>query len=70
MFESLMKRVEYAKKSVMTRENLYEAHGQIEMAFELNAITKEEYFELSHECVAKGINNPKYFDWKIKKPIS
>lgn len=61
MFEKLMKRVEYAKKSIMPRESLYEVLGAINMAHELNAITTDEYFKLNHECIAEGINKPKYF---------
>lgn len=61
IFERLTKEVEYAKKTLSPRENLYEAHGGIEMAFLLQAITKEEYFLLNHLCVAEGINNPDYF---------
>lgn len=61
MFEDLMKRIEYAKKAIMPRESLYEVLGAINMALELKAITTDEYLKLSHECVAEGINNPKYF---------
>ena len=62
MFDKLMKSIEYAKTSLLPRQALYEVYGGIKMAHELRAITKEEYFKLNHECVAEGINNPKYFD--------
>lgn len=62
MFEKLMKSVEYAKKAMFPREALYEANGSIKMAYELQAITSDEYMQLNHECVAEGINNPKYFN--------
>ena len=62
MFEKLMKKIEYAKTSVMPNRDLYEVYGGIKMAHELKAISDEEYLKLNHECVAEGINNPKYFD--------
>jgi len=61
MFKNLMKRIEYAKTSTIPRDALYETYGAIKMAHELKAITTDEYFKLNHECVAEGINNPKYF---------
>lgn len=61
MFDKLMKKINYAKSSVSARELLYQAYGNIEMARELEALTLEEFFKLNHECVAEGINNPKYF---------
>ena len=61
MYEKLMKQVQYAKKTVIPMYSLYETYGAIKMAFELKAITQEEYFELNHACVADGINNSKYF---------
>ena len=62
MFNTLMKRIEYAKKAIMPQEALYEAYGQVKMARELGAITQEEFLKLNTECVWNGINNPKYFD--------
>lgn len=38
------------------------AHGRISMAYQLSAITAEEYIDLEHKCVAEGINNSEYFD--------
>ena len=61
-YESLLKEINYAKTSVMPQCSLYEIHGKINMARHLNALTKTEFLNLEHECVAKGINNPKYFD--------
>lgn len=60
LFDELKQRIAYAKTAFMPIRSLYEVHGQIKMAFELKAITKEEYLELDHECVYKGINNPQY----------
>ena len=62
MFEKLMKEIEYAKASAFPIYFLYGVKGKIDMAYELQAITKDEYLKLSHECVAKGINNPAYFN--------
>lgn len=61
MFDNLMQTIEYAKTSIQPQEALYEAYGKITMAYELKAINKEEYLKLNEECVADGINNPKYF---------
>ncbi len=64
MYETLKKEIEYAKASYpySTRELLYQTYGRILMAFELGAITEDEYLSLSTECVKDGINNPQYFD--------
>lgn len=62
LYKSLLKEIDYAKTSVMTQRSLYSVHGKIEMAWQLEAITKDEYFDLNHKCVAEGINNSKYFD--------
>lgn len=61
VYEKLSKRIAYAKTSIMPRDNLHMAKGMIDMAYELKAITIEEFLALDKECVAKGINNPKYF---------
>lgn len=62
MFNELLKRVEGAKKSLSPINQLHEVYGQIKMAYELKAITGEEFFKLNTEAVRNGINNPKYFD--------
>jgi len=62
MADKLIKRIEFAKTCLLPQRELYKVHGEINMAFELKAITPEEFFRLNHECVANGINNPKYFD--------
>jgi hypothetical protein len=62
MLEELMKRIEYAKTCLLPQRFLYEVYGQIKMALELNAITRNEFMLLNTECVRNGINNPKYFD--------
>jgi hypothetical protein len=62
LFLRLQKEIEYAKKTIFPERELYKVYGRITMAKELEAITKEEYLDLNHSCVADGINNPKYFD--------
>lgn len=62
VYEELKNRLAYIKRSPeYAREQLYESHGAIKMAYNLGALTKEQMLELEHECVADGINNPKYF---------
>jgi len=62
MFDKLMKKIKYAKTCLVPSHALYEVYGQIKMAYELNAITQDEFLLLNTECVRNGINNPKYFD--------
>jgi len=61
VYQQLIEKVGYAKTCIIPRDSLYHAYGMIEMAYKLNAITKEEYFDLNSKCVREGINNPKYF---------
>ena len=59
LYNQLSAQVEYAKTSIFPIRQLYYVHGLIVMAHKLGAITKEDYLALEHECVYKGINNPK-----------
>lgn len=61
IYEKLKKDVAYAKRSYSILL-LYQAHGAIGMAFNLGAIDKQQFRELDHECVCKGINNPEIFN--------
>jgi hypothetical protein len=61
MYEELAKRIQWAKRAITPREALFQVYGEIKMAFELGAISKDEFMRLNHEAVYKGINNPKYF---------
>jgi len=61
LYEQLETEIEYAKKAIIPRTALYECHGRIKMARQLEAITVDEYLKLNTECVCNGINNPKYF---------
>ena len=60
-YEKLLREVNYAKRSLSSRDLLFQSYGAIKMAWELKAITLDEFFELNRECVFDGINNPKYF---------
>lgn len=57
VYENLMADIEYARKS-FNMDLLHEACGAVKMAYQLGAVTKDEYLKLSHEAVYKGINNP------------
>ena len=61
MVETLLKEVQYAKTSLMAREELYRCYGRSQMAYELGKITWDEFMKLNHEIVYDGINNKKYF---------
>ena len=61
LYDRLDQEIKYAKASTMPRQALFEIHGKITMAFELRALTAEEYIALDHLCVYDGINNPEYF---------
>lgn len=60
--EELSIQIKYAKTTCLPQRSLYEVHGKITMAHELNAISTDQYLKLEHECVYEGINNPRYFD--------
>ena len=62
MVERLMHDITYAKKCSMPLERLHYVYGLVVMAFELKAISAEDFLFLSHEAVCLGINNPKYFN--------
>lgn len=62
VYEGLMVETEQIKQgNKMPRNELYRIYGKCEMARQLGALTIEEFMKLSHEVVAEGINNPKYF---------
>lgn len=66
IYEKLKKDVAYAKQSYSI-VLLYQAHGAIEMAFDLGAIDLNQMRELEKECVRNGINNPEIFNRKENK---
>lgn len=60
-YDKLSQEVRYAKTTAIPRDMLYQAYRKILMAYELEAITQEEFFRLNTDCVRNGINNPTYF---------
>lgn len=59
MYEYLVKEIETAKSSA-SRDLMFQTHGQIVMAFKLDAITKDQFIELDRKIIYEGINNPKF----------
>lgn len=53
----LFRNAEYALKS-HSLNLTYQVYGQAQMAYTLQAITKEEYLELNTMLVRNGMNNP------------
>ena len=62
MFAKLMQEVQYAKGAAFKQNALHKTYGRITMAWELKAITMDEYMQLNTACVREGINNPKRFN--------
>lgn len=57
IFNQLRKEIEYALNS-KSLTLAYEAYGAAKMAWQLNAITKDEFFKLNNMVVVNGINKP------------
>lgn len=58
IYKELKREAEYALNS--KSENLtYQTYGKVCMAFQLEAITKEQYYEFNEMLVVNGLNNPK-----------
>ncbi len=57
IFNQLKKEIEYALNS-KSLTLAYQAYGAAKMAFRLEAITKEQFFELNDKVIVNGINNP------------
>lgn len=58
IYKELIRKANYAlnsKSLVLT----YQIYGEACMAMQLEAITKEQYFELNEILVVNGMNNPK-----------
>lgn len=54
--ELLLKDINYARNS-MSRELLYEVHGELVMAATLKGITIQEFLEMDAMVIRDGINN-------------
>lgn len=57
IFEQLKKEITYALNS-KSLTLAYQAYGATKMAFNLGAITKDEFYELNTMVVVNGINKP------------
>lgn len=57
IFEQLEKEADYALNS-RSRDLVYETFGKAKMAFNLKAISKEEFYRLNDKLVRNGLNNP------------
>lgn len=58
IFDELKRKAQYALNS-KSLTLAYEVYGASKMAFNLNAIAKEQFYELNTMLVVNGINNPK-----------
>lgn len=57
IFNQLKKEIEYALNS-KSLTLAYQAYGAVKMACRLEAITKEQFFELNDMVIVNGINKP------------
>lgn len=58
IFKQLLRKAKYAINS-KSKNLAYQTYGEACMAKQLEAITKEQYFELNEILVVNGMNNPK-----------
>ena len=58
VYKELIKHAKYALAS-KSRDLVYKTYGEACMAFKLDAISKDEYYELNTILVRNGINNPR-----------
>ena len=63
IYDVLLKNAEYAIAS-LSRDLVYEAYGAAKCAWALDAITKEQFYNLNDILVVKGLNN--YKEVKLK----
>lgn len=57
LFARLEKEAKYALRS-HSRDLVYQTFGAAKMAFELEAITKPQFYRLNELLVVKGLNDP------------
>lgn len=57
LVKELHRRADYALASHY-KDLVYEAYGMAKMAWILEAITKDEFYELNTKLVVKGLNDP------------
>lgn len=58
VFKYLLKEAEYALNS-HSRNLVYESYGMTKMAYNLDAISKDEFYKLIDMLVVHGLNDPK-----------
>lgn len=57
-FKYLLKEAEYALNS-HSRDLVYESYGMAKMAYNLDAISKDQFYCLNDMLVKHGLNDPK-----------
>ena len=57
-FKYLLKEAAYALNS-HSRDLVYETYGMAKMAYNLDAITKDQFYSLNDMLVTHGLNDPK-----------
>ncbi len=57
IFDELSEKARYALKS-RSRDLVYETYGAAKMAYNLDAITKGEFYTLNDMLVRNGLNKP------------
>ena len=55
LYEKLLKEAHYALDS-NSKNLIYETYGKVKMAFELDALTREQFFELNDMLIRNGLN--------------
>ena len=60
-YDMLLKKANYAKNS-RSLVQMYEAYGMAKMAYQLKAITYDEFSTLNTMLVREGINRPSSYD--------
>lgn len=58
IYKDLVEKANYALNS-HSLVLVYETYGAAKMAYQLNAITYEQFLELNSKLVKNGVNNPK-----------
>lgn len=57
VFDYLLKKADYALNS-HSKNLVYETYGATKMAYNLNAISKDQFYALNEKLIVNGLNNP------------
>lgn len=57
VYDGLIKDARYALNSI-NRDLVYQTYGAASMAYELGAITKEQFYDLNDMLIRDGLNDP------------